>query len=99
MCPVCVCVCALQFHNLQELRHSASLANKVFIQRDYSEGTTCRFHTKFPPELDTRVRRGGREGGKRVKRRTEGKDIPLIAVCVCFPVCVCVCVSDRAAVV
>lgn len=45
-----------QFHNLQELRHSASLANKVFIQRDYSEGTTCKFHTKFPSELDSRVR-------------------------------------------
>lgn len=44
-----------QFHNLQELRHSASLANKVFIQRDYSEGTTCKFQTKFPSELESRV--------------------------------------------
>lgn len=47
-----------QFHNLQELRHSASLANKVFIQRDYSEGTTCKFQTKFPSELESRVRAG-----------------------------------------
>ncbi|GAA6233535.1 golgin subfamily A member 7B-like [Lates japonicus] len=47
---------ATEFHNLQELRHSASLANKVFIQRDYSEGTTCKFQTKFPSELESRVR-------------------------------------------
>ena len=55
-----VCLCVLsspQFHNLQELRHSASLANKVFIQRDYSEGTTCKFQTKFPSELESRVSR------------------------------------------
>lgn len=52
----CVCVLLVsQFHNLQELRHSASLANKVFIQRDYSEGTTCKFQTKFPSELESRV--------------------------------------------
>ncbi|KAL7845422.1 hypothetical protein AOLI_G00236140 [Acnodon oligacanthus] len=44
-----------RFHNLQELRHSASLANKVFIQRDYSEGTVCKFQTKFPSELDSRI--------------------------------------------
>ncbi|KAK7930191.1 hypothetical protein WMY93_006586 [Mugilogobius chulae] len=48
---------ATEFHNLQELRHSASLANKVFIQRDYSEGTTCKFQTKFPSELETRIER------------------------------------------
>lgn len=46
---------SLQFHNLQELRHSASLVTKVFIQRDYSDGTVCRFLTKFPSELDNRV--------------------------------------------
>lgn len=51
-----VCLIVPQFHNLQELRHSASLANKVFIQRDYSEGTTCKFQTKFPSELESRVR-------------------------------------------
>ncbi|XP_030635500.1 golgin A7 family, member Ba isoform X2 [Chanos chanos] len=49
--------CHESFHNLQELRHSASLANKVFIQRDYSEGTVCKFHTKFPSELDSRIER------------------------------------------
>lgn len=57
--PHLICSCgfyAPQFHNLQELRHSASLANKVFIQRDYSEGTTCKFQTKFPSELESRVR-------------------------------------------
>ncbi|KAF7218018.1 golgin A7 family, member Ba [Nothobranchius furzeri] len=48
---------ATEFHNLQELRHSASLANKVFIQRDYSEGTTCKFQTKFPSELESRIER------------------------------------------
>ncbi|KAK9964159.1 hypothetical protein ABG768_005357 [Culter alburnus] len=46
-----------QFHNLQELRHSASLATKVFIQRDYSDGTICKFQTKFPAELDSRIER------------------------------------------
>uniref|UniRef100_A0A674A669 Golgin A7 family member B n=1 Tax=Salmo trutta TaxID=8032 RepID=A0A674A669_SALTR len=40
-----------------QLRHSASLANKVFLQRDYSEGTTCRFQTKFPSELESRIER------------------------------------------
>ncbi|KAG9341074.1 hypothetical protein JZ751_019828, partial [Albula glossodonta] len=46
-----------QFHNLQELRHSASLATKVFIQRDYSEGTICKFQTKFPSDLESRIER------------------------------------------
>ncbi|XP_077586243.1 golgin subfamily A member 7 [Stigmatopora nigra] len=44
-----------EFHSLQEMKHSASLVMKVFIQRDYSEGTVCRFQTKFPPELDSRI--------------------------------------------
>nr|XP_006630618.1 PREDICTED: golgin subfamily A member 7B [Lepisosteus oculatus] len=48
---------ATEFHNLQELRRSASLATKVFIQRDYSEGTICQFQTKFPAELDSRIER------------------------------------------
>ncbi|XP_030604007.1 golgin subfamily A member 7B [Archocentrus centrarchus] len=48
---------ATEFHNLQELRHSPSLVTKVFIQRDYSEGTVCRFQTKFPSELDNRIER------------------------------------------
>lgn len=29
---------------------------KVFIQRDYSEGTVVRFQTRFPAELEGRVR-------------------------------------------
>ncbi|XP_048802661.1 golgin subfamily A member 7B isoform X1 [Lagopus muta] len=44
-------------HSLQELRRSASLATKVFVQRDYSDGTTCQFQTKFPPELESRIER------------------------------------------
>lgn len=51
-----------QVHNLQELRRSASLATKVFVQRDYSDGTMCQFQTKFPPELDSRVGPLGRAG-------------------------------------
>uniref|UniRef100_A0A8C2CRB6 Golgin A7 family, member Ba n=1 Tax=Cyprinus carpio TaxID=7962 RepID=A0A8C2CRB6_CYPCA len=48
---------SINFHNLQELRHSASLAKKVFIQRDYTDGTVCKFQTKFPSELDSRIER------------------------------------------
>lgn len=28
---------------------------KVFIQRDYSQGTMVKFQTRFPPELSDRV--------------------------------------------
>lgn len=28
---------------------------KVFIQRDYSEGTMVKFQTRFPTELESRV--------------------------------------------
>lgn len=52
--PPCLTLCP-QVHSLQELRRSASLATKVFVQRDYSDGTTCQFQTKFPPELESRV--------------------------------------------
>ncbi|GCB66836.1 hypothetical protein scyTo_0000649 [Scyliorhinus torazame] len=44
-----------EVHNLQELRPSASLATKVFIQRDYADGILCQFQTKFPPELESRI--------------------------------------------
>ncbi|KFV13362.1 Golgin subfamily A member 7B, partial [Tauraco erythrolophus] len=55
---------APQVHSLQELRRSASLATKVFVQRDYSDGTTCQFQTKFPPELESRVGSpAGQRGG------------------------------------
>lgn len=30
---------------------------KVFVQRDYSRGTACRFQTKFPPELEGKLER------------------------------------------
>ncbi|KAM4703843.1 golgin subfamily A member 7B [Rhinophrynus dorsalis] len=46
---------ATEMHNLQEMRRSASLSTKVFIQRDYSDGTMCQFQTKFPPELESRI--------------------------------------------
>lgn len=29
---------------------------KVFIQRDYNDGTAVKFQTKFPPELEGKVR-------------------------------------------
>lgn len=77
VCPR-VCLHSPQFHNLQELRHSASLANKVFIQRDYSEGTTCKFQTKFPSELESRVRVQTRDG------RLENDEISAV---VCPPLC------------
>ncbi|KAG7334083.1 hypothetical protein KOW79_002490 [Hemibagrus wyckioides] len=48
---------ATELQNLQDLRHTASLATKVFIQRDYSEGTICKFHTKLPAELSSRIER------------------------------------------
>ena len=33
------------------------MAAKVFIQRDYTNGTVCQFQTKFPSELESRVRK------------------------------------------
>ncbi|KAJ3604129.1 hypothetical protein NHX12_028870, partial [Muraenolepis orangiensis] len=41
-------------HSLQELRQQAAVSSKVFIQRDYTNGTVCQFQTKFPSELETR---------------------------------------------
>lgn len=29
---------------------------KIFIQRDYAEGTAVKFQNRFPPELEDRVR-------------------------------------------
>lgn len=34
--------------------------SKVFIQRDYSEGTSVKFHTRLPAELDGMVSSHGR---------------------------------------
>lgn len=43
--------------SLQVQNDDASRRNvKVFVQRDYSRGTACRFQTKFPPELEGKVR-------------------------------------------
>ncbi|XP_064210017.1 golgin subfamily A member 7 isoform X1 [Anguilla rostrata] len=41
-------------HSLQDIRQQAAIAAKVFIQRDYTNGTVCQFQTKFPSELETR---------------------------------------------
>uniref|UniRef100_A0A8C9WMK1 Golgin subfamily A member 7 n=1 Tax=Scleropages formosus TaxID=113540 RepID=A0A8C9WMK1_SCLFO len=41
--------------SLQDLRQQASIAAKVFVQRDYTTGTICQFQTKFPSELETRI--------------------------------------------
>ncbi|KPP63643.1 golgin subfamily A member 7-like [Scleropages formosus] len=46
---------SLQTHSLQDLRQQASIAAKVFVQRDYTTGTICQFQTKFPSELETRI--------------------------------------------
>uniref|UniRef100_A0AAY4EHF1 Golgin subfamily A member 7 n=1 Tax=Denticeps clupeoides TaxID=299321 RepID=A0AAY4EHF1_9TELE len=45
----------LQTHSLQDLRQQAAIASKVFVQRDYTSGTICKFQTKFPTELETRI--------------------------------------------
>ncbi|XP_035495454.1 golgin subfamily A member 7 isoform X1 [Scophthalmus maximus] len=42
-------------HSLQDMRQQAAVAAKVFIQRDYTNGTVCQFQTKFPSELETRL--------------------------------------------
>uniref|UniRef100_A0A673YNH8 Golgin subfamily A member 7 n=1 Tax=Salmo trutta TaxID=8032 RepID=A0A673YNH8_SALTR len=42
-------------HSLQDMRQQAAIAAKVFIQRDYTNGTVCQFQTKFPSELETRI--------------------------------------------
>ncbi|XP_077418161.1 golgin subfamily A member 7-like [Vanacampus margaritifer] len=42
-------------HSLHPIRQQAAIAAKVFIQRDYANGTVCQFQTKFPSELETRI--------------------------------------------
>ncbi|KXJ15723.1 golgin subfamily A member 7 [Exaiptasia diaphana] len=34
---------------------NARVSNKVYLQRDYSRGTACRFQNKFPTELKNRI--------------------------------------------
>ncbi|TNM88525.1 hypothetical protein fugu_004779 [Takifugu bimaculatus] len=41
-------------HSLQNLQQP-NVSSKVFIQRDYSSGTICKFQTKFPSELESRL--------------------------------------------
>ncbi|XP_078724089.1 golgin subfamily A member 7 isoform X2 [Lampetra fluviatilis] len=42
-------------HSLDDLSRQAFLLTKVYVQRDYSEGTSCRFQIKFLPELEPRI--------------------------------------------
>lgn len=42
-------------HSLQDMRQQAPIASKVFIQRDYTQGTMCQFQTKLPSELEARI--------------------------------------------
>ncbi|XP_067084422.1 golgin subfamily A member 7 [Osmerus mordax] len=42
-------------HSLQDMRQPPAISAKVFIQRDYTNGTVCQFQTKFPSELETRI--------------------------------------------
>uniref|UniRef100_A0A673WHB0 Golgin subfamily A member 7 n=1 Tax=Salmo trutta TaxID=8032 RepID=A0A673WHB0_SALTR len=44
-----------QTHSLQELQQQAAVASKVYVQRDYNSGKICKFQTKFPSELESRV--------------------------------------------
>lgn len=44
-----------QTHSLQDMRQQAAIASKVFIQRDYTQGTMCQFQTKLPSELEARI--------------------------------------------
>ena len=50
----------------------APVSGKVFIQRDYSSGTRCQFQTKFPPELDSRVRMSFPEFGTQTMMELRG---------------------------
>ncbi|XP_061543856.1 golgin subfamily A member 7-like isoform X1 [Phycodurus eques] len=43
-------------HSLQDIQQPF-FAIKVFIQRDYSSGTLCKFQNKFPTELENRMER------------------------------------------
>ncbi|XP_068422809.1 golgin subfamily A member 7-like isoform X2 [Clinocottus analis] len=42
-------------HSLQDMRQQTAIAAKIFIQRDYTNGTVCQFQTKFPSELESRI--------------------------------------------
>ncbi|XP_021357528.1 golgin subfamily A member 7-like [Mizuhopecten yessoensis] len=45
-----------QNHKMDDLtRLGTTNCVKVFVQRDFSDGTSIKFHTKFPPELDGKI--------------------------------------------
>ncbi|XP_069139438.1 golgin subfamily A member 7-like [Argopecten irradians] len=45
-----------QNHRMDDLsRVTTSNCVKIFIQRDFSDGTSIKFLTKFPPELDGKI--------------------------------------------
>ncbi|XP_060065007.1 golgin subfamily A member 7-like [Ylistrum balloti] len=45
-----------QNHKMDDLsRVMTSNCVKVFVQRDFSDGTSIKFLTKFPPELDGKI--------------------------------------------
>lgn len=44
-------------HNSETEQMAPQQCLKVFIQRDYSDGTVVKFQTRFPPELDGRIER------------------------------------------
>jgi len=54
---ITLCVCCVMC--LQRLDNMARLppayCTKIFLQRDYSDGTAVRFQTKFPQELEGKV--------------------------------------------
>lgn len=55
----------------------APVSGKVFIQRDYSGGTRCQFQSKFPAELENRVRRvpAVRAGPGAARSSTEARPV------------------------
>lgn len=62
--PKCRCLFVLQNHTsttpLEDMAavravNSHNQCLKVFVQRDYSEGTLVKFQTRFPTELEDRV--------------------------------------------
>ncbi|KAK5645379.1 hypothetical protein RI129_006679 [Pyrocoelia pectoralis] len=44
-------------HNSETEQMAPQQCLKVFIQRDYSEGTVVKFQTRFPTELEGRIER------------------------------------------
>jgi hypothetical protein len=62
--PKCLCLFVFQNHTsttpLEDMTAARAVNSnnqclKVFVQRDYSEGTLVKFQTRFPTELEDRV--------------------------------------------